>query len=184
MNTIYLDYKDVPQRLKDKFPQTRSFRVTPTLVHTINAQDGAWSGGSRTLHTAARLQDWATVPISDTFSAPWNPNRTFQTIELKSGFCILQHGHFLGKDAGVHIFCHPDNVAPLLPPPGPALDSLDLAVLHVIKTTTSSYRKDEYERRGLTLPEVQAAKERLTTNGYLAKNGGITPKGRNACPNN
>ena len=52
------------------------------------------------------------------------------------------------------------------------------AVLEITKSYKSSYRAEEYRKRGMS--NVDTIKSSLTAKGLLRKNGAITPAGRNA----
>jgi hypothetical protein len=98
---------------------------------------------------------------------------------------------------GLTFYVHPDNAAKLLPAPGAELSAHESIVLQATCSYKSSYNgRDRYSmahddaRWGKpgalesfpTREQWQQAKDSLIAKGLLAKNGAVTPKGRNAKP--
>lgn len=179
MTTIYLDPAQVPAHLKGGYTGKKFAAVITDEVH-IHAQDGTWSGGSRTDYCALDLSTGRRAALSDASSAPWDSNRKDQQIKLKSGFAVVKHVMFCGKDLGLTFYLLPTDAAPLLPPPAEELTETELQVLAIIRGLKSGYRADQYQRKGISPAEVEAIKARLIKGEYLNKAGAITPKGRNA----
>jgi hypothetical protein len=125
-------------------------------------------------------------------SSPWNPDRKEQQITIKSGFAVVRHSYFSGKDMGLTFYLSPQDAAPMLPAPVELSPDAAL-VLEYTATRKSSYMgKDRYQmalddiragyckREPLSREQWNDAKNSLINLGFLNKAGAITPAGRNA----
>lgn len=176
---IYLEPNQIPAHILGGY---RGKQLRAELVEsvTIEAHEGNWNGGSRNVFYALDLATGRRASVTDTFSAPWSPDRKAQTIALKSGFAIVKEITFQGRDLGLTFFMLPSDAAPLLPPPAEELTETELTVLAIIRGLKSGYRADEYRRKGISEAEVEAIKAGLIRREYLNKAGAITTKGKNA----
>jgi hypothetical protein len=179
MQTIYLEPSQVPAHLKAGY-NGKTFRAVVTDSLTIPSQAGTWSGGSRDTYQAIDLSTGRAINASDNMSAPWSDTRTDKTVTLRSGFAVVKHTLFSGRDLGLTFYIHPDNAAQLLPPSDDEITPTERKVLAIIGKLKSSYRKEYFNRAGIKEPELEAIKASLIKRGYLTKIGAITPKGRNA----
>jgi hypothetical protein len=176
---MYLEANQVPAYLKGSY-SGKSFQAEPAETVTIPSYAGLWDGGSRTTYSAIELATGRTVPVSDNMSAPWSEKRQDVTVPLKSGFAIVKHSIFCGKDMGLTFLVHPSDIVKLIPEQSKDdLSAKEIKALAIIRGIKSSYRADEYRRQGITEAEVLAIKEKLTGLGYLNKAGAITVSGRN-----
>jgi hypothetical protein len=179
MKTYHLERKQVPATILGAY-QGRDITVEVCESVHIPMDAGLWSGGTRELYTAIRLSDGAHVPMADHASAPWSESRAARTYPLQPGYVVVQTGTFCGRDAGLHIYVHPDNAAPLLPAHAPELSRAALIVLDCACSLKSAYRTQEYRRQRLSDADVTAAKAELLAAKLIAANGAPTPAGRNS----
>lgn len=135
-----------------------------------------WSDGS--------MKDWAFIkmPEMQVASLPvQNPMRreTHQSVEIPRDLIGVCHTIFCGKDMGLSFYLHPENIVKFLPEKI-ALPKDEMAVLTVTKCYKSSYRFEalRYDYP-LSQERYDTAKASLIAKGLLAKNGSITPSGRN-----
>lgn len=178
---VYLEPSDLPPQLRHLHTKGH-IRVDPCATMTIPSDAGTWSGGTREVFSAVELQTGRTVSITDTFSAPWDGSRVSREIALRPGFAIVETGSFCGKPAGLHLYIHPADAAPLLPAPPVALSAHAKVLLHFTCSLKSSYRAEECARYGMGVAEMAAAREELQRVGYVDARGAVTVKGRNARP--
>jgi hypothetical protein len=64
--------------------------------------------------------------------------------ELPPGACLVQGGYFCGKPSTIRIHLRPENMAKLLPKPGPTISDDARKALNIIGGIKSSYRSDEF----------------------------------------
>lgn len=178
---VYLEPSDLPAQLRHLHTKGH-IRVLVGESMSIPSDAGTWSGGTRQVFSAVELASGRTVSITDTFSAPWDGSRVDRHIALKPGFAIVETGSFCGKPAGLHLYIHPADAAPLLPAPPVALSAHGKVLLHFTCALKSSYRAEECARYGMGVAEMAAAREELQRAGYLDARGSVTVKGRNARP--
>lgn len=198
MNTIYLDKAKVPAHLRCGYNGAQ-FKAEIGDTAFIPADAGTWSEGSREIFHGVRLADGATVPLTDTSSAPWDDSRRDQRLTLRPGFAVVRHSIFCGKDMGLTFIMTASDAAPLLQAPAAELTPVERVVLFYTASRKASYNgKDRYEMArddsrytwswptGLEMPnpfprrdDWEAGKAALCSRGLLNKAGAITPAGRN-----
>ena len=194
--TIYLEPSQVPASIRGAY-SGKQYRAIVTDSVYIPSDAGTWSGGSRTLYSAIHLTSGESRPACDAYSAPWDPSRKDQRIQLKPDFAIISHSIFCGKDLGLTIYINPINAATLLPAPI-ELNPLERAVLKYTKEKKASYNgRDRFDmlqedlsysfkRQELNLESAPTredwnkAKDSLIAQGLLNARGAITTKGKNA----
>ena len=199
MNAIYLEPALVPATLRGGY-SGKKFKVVVCTEMNVPSDAGLWSGGTRSTYRAIDLTrgEQATLPGQET--SPWDKSRRDNTVTLKPGFAVVEHSLFCGKDMGLTFYVHPDNAAKLLPAPAAALSDHEQIVLNATCAYKSSYNgQDRYtmakgDTRRYFDPDLEAtliaafptreqwqtAKDSLISKGLLAKNGAVTPAGRNA----
>lgn len=178
---IHVETKSLPAQLQ-RITSKKEVRIRVQTDHTIPFDDGTWSGGSRTTHSALDLLTGREVGISDTFNPPWAAERQDKRIPLRPGFALVEHSVFQGKVMPPTLYIHPDNAAALLPAPGPTLSDDESKVLDVTCGYKSFARSDELRRKGLTDDRIALAKRSLQAMGYLNAQGAVTTAGKNARP--
>ena len=197
--SIYLDANLVPRALRAGY-DGKKFKARVCERVTIPMTAGLWSGGSRDTYSLVEFETGREMAASDNMSAPWNPGRKDREIELKPGFCVVEHSIFCGRDMGLTFYVHPDNAAKLLPAPVAELSAHEKIVLDATAGLKSSYMgKDRFQmssensrfsrysstpfaEKGVhpTREQWDAAKALLISKGLLNKAGAITVAGRNA----
>lgn len=90
----------------------RKYKTEARTVFVIPMDAGLWSGGSRETYHIVRMEDGKThyLPMQDRFM----DGRKDVAVDLKDGFCVVRHSIFCGKDCGLTIYVHPDNMPKLL----------------------------------------------------------------------
>lgn len=181
MQTIYIDKPDsFMTSVADMLGYTgRKFKLEIS-DRPLNVKS-YWSGGSRDYYHFIRLEDKARVDVPAQ-SAFDRQIAGADSVILPDGVICVNHSIFCGKDLGLTFIVRPENATPLLPVnEGSELSLHEKIVLSATVSLKSSFRYDEAKRyTGISRAEYDAAKDSLIANGFLAKNGGITPKGRNA----
>jgi len=77
-----------------------------------------WDGGSRTYFRFVRLVDMQVsgqVPAQSAFDKPISG---LEAVTIPEGFVCVTHSIFCGRDSGLTVYAHPDNLAKLLPANG------------------------------------------------------------------
>lgn len=181
MNTVHLEPNQVPNHLKRNYTG-KAFKAEIVESVTIPAEAGLWYDGCRDTYSAIELATGNAIAASDNVSAPWD-DRKSQKIALTSGFAIVRHSIFAGKDMGLTFYVHPSDAVALLPANNSDLNDTEKRFLAIVRGIKSSYRADYYRRMNLSQAEVETIKASLISRDYLNKAGAITVKGRNACEN-
>ena len=172
---IYVNPADasIARIISATYPNYRGQKAQITTGETYTPQ-GYWSGGSKTYAVAYNLETGAVSPLSRATENPMN-GAAHVTVEIPAGAAIVEHVLFQGKDLGIRIIVHPDNLAPFLPAPT-TLTERQLQILATVRSYISFYRKEVFARNHVT----QAEKDELQSLGYLTKQGGLTLNGKNA----
>lgn len=186
MRTIHLSATDAVAKQIGvvAFPSYcgRKFKAVIVKVgHTFNLTSG-WDGGSKDFYAIVRLIDMKAVELSDTKVVGNNFNTIGQDFQLPEGFVLVEQSFFCGKDTGLTIYVTEANATKLIPAPI-ELSKEEKAVLVATRSFKSSYagiKNYRQQESGLSLSVWEAASETLKAKGLLAKNGAITPEGRNA----
>ena len=194
MTAIYLDPAMVPASLRGSYTG-KKFKAVVCTEMTVPSDAGIWGGGSRDKYFAICFETGEHVAFPGQQSAPWDASRQDRVVKLESGFAVVCHSLFCGKDMGLTFYVHPDNAAKLLPAPTSELSDHEKLVLNATCSFKSSYQgKDRYdmmrdENRYATTKqpfptcdEWNVAKQALIGKGLLNKAGAVTPAGRNARP--
>lgn len=180
-SAIYLERNQVPAALRGSYTGTR-FNARPCESMTIPSDAGLWSGGSRTTYSAIELATGREMPLPGQMSAPWDKDRKEREVTLRPGFAIVAHAIFCGTDCGLTFYVHPADVAQLLPPSnGAELTDQEKLFLAIIRSRKSSYRADEYRRKGFTSAQLETLRAAMFERGLIDKRGAITVAGKNAC---
>lgn len=100
------------------FPQYKGRKIALEPARSVNLNDLNWSGGTRNQYRTCTL-DGLAVGGSDRYAlmAPWANPAEGVTLSLPPGFLVVRHGMFQGRDVGLTIYVHPDDLAGLLPEP-------------------------------------------------------------------
>ena len=137
-----------------------------------------WDGGSRSYYQVIRLADNASMAVPQN-GTPFDgrANAAIDSIEEqlpRPGFAVVEHSIFCGKDYGITLYVHPDNLAKMLPPAPAALEPVVNTSTSVLTPTLhENHARDGYELRF-------AAKPAPETLGALKANGWRW-SGYNAC---
>lgn len=176
MTTIHLTAKQVPTVLLQAFDYNgRKFQAR--ITETVNICDTQYSCGSRSRYVAVNLTTGKLNPVRDI--RPYPENQTpMGDVTIPEDCAIVEHSMFCGKDMGLHFHIRAVNAAKLLPAPV-TLEHEEAVVLAVTCGLKSFARRDEAQRHGVDAQAYEQAKARLIASGYLTKNGGASPKGRN-----
>ena len=160
----------------------RKFSISTAVPNRV---DSFWDGGSRTYYVFYELatRKAFSVQSNNPTYERGNPN---YIDKLPRGILLIAHKIFCGKDMGITIYANSEDLAPMLPAPMEIDDQMKV-VLKYTKTFKNTYggrtqiRFHEANRDvGISRDDWLAAKERCIAKGLLAKNGSITPSGRNA----
>lgn len=139
-----------------------------------------WDGGSRSQYVFFSLIDGKTAMVESNHPV-FEAGKPYHLDKLPERLLLVRHSIFVGKDMGITIYANASDLAPMLPKNDHELTTDELIVLTFTKSYKSNYRFDEAVRtHGITTDRWNAAKSLLIGKGLLAKNGAITPSGRNA----
>lgn len=143
-----------------------------------------WSGGSRDYHHVVKLstKQVVEVPQNGTMFDKKLENKTFPCPD----YAVITHSIFQGKDLGITISIHPDNMNQLILPEKTIISFNELIVLCATKTLKNTYggrtnirfTEANYKFK-ISNAEWAEAVQLLITKGMLNKAGAITNSGRN-----
>lgn len=160
----------------------RKFSISTVVPNRI---DSFWDGGSRTYYVFYELATGKAFNVHSNHPMfeRGNPN---YIEKLPRGILLIAHKIFCGKDMGITIYANSEDLAPMLPAPMEIDDQMKV-VLKYTKTFKNTYGGRKHIRfheahceTGISRVGWLEAKERCIAKGLLAKNGSITPSGRNA----
>lgn len=107
MESITLTRKQAQPIIDRAFPSYSGRKIRVCITEAVVLHDLNWSGGTKNTYVAMRTDDLAVVDlgamgdIHPAFNG-WEGMR----IPLRTGFCLIQHSHFCGKDCGLTIYVH------------------------------------------------------------------------------
>lgn len=99
------------------FPHYRGRKFVIEVTERVAFYDTNWSGGTRNKYAAVRLEDGKTDSINA--PAPWVNPVEGKAVPMLPGVIVVEHSIFQGKDCGIRLHVHPENMARLLPAPKP-----------------------------------------------------------------
>lgn len=188
MNTIFLEPNDVPDCIRNAFGgyKGRKYKVVPCTHITLH--DNHWSGGSKTEYRGVDLATGKVyLPSQPEHGNAFTPEAP--TITLEPGKAIVAHSIFMGRDSGITVYLHHDNVAKLIKDDTPGVSGIsddEETVLAYTKARKSSYGGISNYRfysasqdTGITIERWNSAKAALISKGLLNKAGAITVAGKN-----
>ncbi len=184
MNTIYLNGNDETAKAiaKVAFPAYNGKKFKVSVVkngHTFNLTSG-WCEGSRDFYAVVDLANMKGVDVSNQAFVGNDFNRRGTDFQLPEGFAVVEHSIFCGKDVGITIYVTEANAAKLIPAPV-ELTREEKIVLAATRSLKSTYMgRTRQMESGLSLAVWNATSDALKLKGLLAKNGAITPEGKNA----
>lgn len=195
MKEIFVERAQVAALVDATFPdyKGKKYRVVP--LDSVTIMDLNWHGGTRSQYRGCTLAGERTGALDKWNAvAPWRNAAEGSQVEIPKGACLVKHSMFCGKDSGLTIYVHPDNMPGMLPAPV-ELTAHERIVLRAHKECKSSYNgKDRYELAAPydytwnkakypdypSRPQWDAAKQSLISKGLLNSRGAITNEGRNA----
>lgn len=192
MKSIYLEPSAIPASLRGGY-SGRKFKAVVTS-EPVTLSDTYWDGGTRSTYALINLSTGARLPASGKALSPPQFGGAVEPIRVNipSGFALVKHSIFCGKDTGLTIYVRPENAAHLLP--GPVeLTACERAVLEYTRSRKSSYNgqnrfemyvsDQRWKHDGVAVfsaEEWRAAQLALVERKLLSKSFAITPAGRNA----
>ena len=150
MSTIYLAPADVPDVFKRAFPSYRGRTYAVEAAESVQLTDNYWSGGTKyTYHGVDIATGQVFNPECQEYGNPFiHPD--VPTVVLEPGKAVVCHRVFCGKDMGIKILVHPDNLRKLLSDDRPQLSEGESRALAVVRSIKGSHhRRDEWDRRSL-----------------------------------
>ena len=186
MDTLYVNLSDVPQMFRGLHGyKGRTYQVS--VAEEVQLLDNAWSGGSRSSYIGVNLVTGEVLPPqNDEYSNPFTgqPGRE-PIVKLSADRAIVKHSYYCGKDAGITIYLHPDNVTKLIPSEE-GVGGDEEIVLACSRSYKNSYGgetnlrfKEGNRQHGITQERWDIAKASLIEKKLLSKNGAVTNAGRN-----
>jgi len=163
----------------------RKYRVE--VVEEIQLLNNAWSGGSRSSYVGVDLTTGKVLsPHNNEYSNPFTGQLGREPIvKLSANQAIVKHSYFCGKDAGITIYLHPNNIAKLIPS-SEEIGKNEEIVLACTRSYKNTYAgetnlrfKEANRQHGISQAEWDTAKASLIVKKLLSKNGAITNDGRN-----
>lgn len=177
---IYVDLKKSPEvakLLKAVGGYQKQDRAVLLAFAGPMELDSNWSGGSKTFWTLVDLADGRQLPLPESGAVGQPKPPTLDALPVNTA--LVETGVYLGKPTVARVHMHPDNLTKLIPAEQPVLTDAEKFVLNCIGAYTSSYRAEEYRRKGLDERDVELIKGTLHSKGLIDKRGAITVAGRN-----
>lgn len=115
METIALKKSEVPKSILAAYPGYTGRKFRAKVATNVGIYGLSWSGGSCSTYRLVRIEDGEQAGAPGTNLAPWNNPYEGQKLDIPPGYVCIEHAIFCGKDMGLRITVHPDDVAKLLP---------------------------------------------------------------------
>lgn len=110
-------------------------KVAIVACETMTLTGLNWDGGSRSEYAACSLVTNEGVVMSAlNRPAPWENKAEGMKLVLADGFCVVKHRIARGKDLGLTIYVHPDNMPKGLENSGGDLTDIEKLILVYTKT--------------------------------------------------
>jgi hypothetical protein len=186
MTTLYLEPRAVPDVFRRAFPHYSGRKFQVRTAESVTLHDNYWSGGTKSDYMGVNLASGEIhSPECSEYGNPFvHPD--IPTVRLAPGLAIVEHSRFCGKDMGIVIHVHPDNLGKLLPAPT-ALSEPERIVLWATRSFKAGYGGDPENRyhearreTSITRDDWTRGKAMAVEKGLLDKRGAITVAGRNA----
>lgn len=148
-----------------------------------------WSGGSCNYYKIIDLTNDRILEIPQNGSG-FERIKPLNNIQAPApGFVVVKHSIFCGKDCGLTIYIHPENVNPeLIDEPKIELSNDELIVLLSISMFKNSYAGEKNIRIKMAVRETKINPQKyidtlksLQRRGFISKSGGLTKLGKNVC---
>jgi hypothetical protein len=100
------------------FPTYKGRKFSLRVAKSVTLHDLNWSGGSRNEYRACAL-DGRAAGTSERYAAmaPWENPAEGCELPIQPGFVVLCRSVFQGRESGIMLYAHPDDVAHILPNP-------------------------------------------------------------------
>lgn len=110
---------ELERAFKTAFPDYRGKKFKLAVSEHVCCADTYWDGGSRSQYVFVNLADGRQMELPDLISGGFAPHArqamdALRSVDLKAGMAVIRHSIFCGKDAGLTLTLHPDNVGKLL----------------------------------------------------------------------
>ena len=144
-STIHLPAGDVPAIFKRAYPDYRGRTWKVCVATEVELTGNYWSGGSRSTYRGLDLATGKVFnPAHDEYGNPFTcPD--VPTVTLSPGVAIVSHSIYCGKDHGLTIYAHPDNVQKLLPAPTDLSEDERRALDLICSTRGGECRRKEWD---------------------------------------
>ena len=150
MSTIYLAPLDVPDVFKRAFPDYRGRTYAVEAAECVRFDCNYWDGGTKYTYRGVDIATGqAFNPECQEYDNPFT-HPEVPTVVLAPGKAVVCHRVFCGKDMGIKILVHPDNLRKLLSDDRPQLSEDESRALAVVRSIKGGHhRRDEWGRRSL-----------------------------------
>jgi hypothetical protein len=184
MTTLYTHDPEAIRLARLCFPDYNGTKFTVSPFPGEMRLDSYWDGGSRSYYAILDLNTNKTAEIPENGTIYANGGKVIQSSFLPLNFLIAEHHISRGKDLGVRLYVHPENLTKYLPAPT-LLSNNETIVLAFTRERKSSYNGQNRAQMacseaGMPLDVWEMTKQSLVARGFLNKAGAITSEGRNA----
>jgi hypothetical protein len=116
MRSIELEAKDFRNIIAATFPGYRKRKVYLNARGSVTFTGLNWSGGSRSEYQSCTLEGRPLGNMNHHNQvAPWDQVAEGKSVEIPRGACVVEGGHFCGKQSTLRIYIHPDDMPRYLP---------------------------------------------------------------------
>ena len=189
---IYVDAKEKPEIARvfsAAFPSYSGRKHKVSIEETVYVPSSYWDEGSKTSAVFIRLDSLETGALPDNhpfFDRARVPNQlqAGESLPLVPGIAMVTHSLFCGKDMGLTLHVHPQDVNPLaLVDATPVELSVNerkcLEATRGFKASYGGISNYRQHMSGMSSASWNEAKQSLIGKGLLDKRGAITNKGKN-----
>lgn len=115
-NAIAVKRAEVKPLVEATFPEYRGRKFQVEAACQVTLYDLNWSGGTRSVYRTCTTEGrYIGSSAKANAAAPWNNAAEGQRVPVPQGAVIVKHSEFCGKDCGLTIYIHPEDMPKLLP---------------------------------------------------------------------
>lgn len=185
MRVIHTNDPSVINLARFAFPSYNGRTYKVKITNTPVSLTSYWSEGSKDYHRVINLETHEVIEVPENGTI-FNKNFENQVFPCP-GVAVITYSIVQGRDFGITISIHPDNMNQLSLPEPVKLTTDELIVLYATRSLKSSYGGRSnyrfYESKastGITEERWNIALESLIEKGFLNKRKAITNEGKNA----
>lgn len=184
MNTIHTNAPEVRNLAAQAFPGYNGKTFSVSAFNGPRSLPSCWDSGSRSYYVLVNMATGKTWTVPENGNPFSNGGKTFRIGRLPHNVALVEHHIAFGKDMGIAICVHPENLNRYALPAPQELTRGQKIVLSYTRSRKSSHngrnrQQMAFEDCGFPAADWEKSKAECIAVGWLNKAGAITDAGRN-----